>query len=73
MCNEAREYPATGFPTVTTTASAAAKIAAQLQSHRLTGAPVIRAYSGKANSNAVTCSPVTKITEPRLSAPACRP
>src|ERR1700744_5981934 len=38
----AREYPATGLPTVTTTASAMASIAAQLQSHLLTGAPVIR-------------------------------
>src|ERR1700761_7274911 len=43
VCSGAREYPATGLPTVTTTASAVANIAAQLQSHLVTGAPVIRA------------------------------
>jgi hypothetical protein len=43
VCNGARECPATGLPTVTTTASAVANIAAQLQSHLPTGAPVIRA------------------------------
>ena len=73
VCSEARECPATGLPTVTTTANAAASTAAQLQSHRPTEAPVMRAYSGRANSNAVTCSPVTRITEPKLSAAACRP
>ena len=41
--NGAREYPATGLPTVSTTASAAAKTAAQTQSHRVTGCPVMRA------------------------------
>ncbi len=35
--NGAREYPAIGLPTVRTTASAAAKTAAQAQSHRVTG------------------------------------
>ena len=53
------------------TATATASSAAQTHSHAVARWWVIRALIGNANSNTVTCSAVTNITDPMLSAAAC--
>src|SRR5271169_3255338 len=68
----ARCWSDVGLPTPTMTATEIASDAAQNHSQAVTRRWVILALIGNANSNTVTCSAVTNITEPRLSAPACR-
>ena len=68
----ARCWSAAGLPTATMTATAPASNAAQIHSQAVTRWWVIRALIGNANSSTVTCSAVTNITDPRLSAAACR-
>ena len=67
----ARCWSAVGLPTATMIATAPASNAAQNHSQAGTRSPVIRALIGSANSNTVTCSAVTNITDPMLSAAAC--
>src|ERR1700730_5578042 len=70
VSSEARCWSDVGLPTATTTATEIASAAAQNHSQAVTRRWEIRALIGNANNNTVTCSAVTKITEPRLSAPA---
>src|SRR5580693_4270185 len=67
----ARCWSAVGLPTATITATATASSAAHTHSHAVARWWVIQALIGNANSNTVTCSAVTNITDPMLSAAAC--
>src|SRR5215212_2923942 len=73
VSSDARLWPAVGLPTVTMTATEAARSAAHVHSHRVTRRCVIRAWIGSANSRDVTSSACTNSTEPKPNAAACSP